>query len=356
MKKFFIFFVFICSCMGFATDESANASAPGAYDADLFRKDVKVCFTDIEFLYWTAEVADLDYALTMQNPAPDDRMLYALGHYDRAKYNWDPGFRVTIGYFNAPHYWQVYGTYTWQRIKGTNHSVKPTQDDLYLIPTWSAIFNLIVPEPVLTADSYVRLNYNLADLVFDRVYITNPHLRLKLLGALTGALIEQKFNVDYLTEHFVSRVHTMWRFMGIGFRLGVSLDWYLNFADLYLTAKATTATFIGSYKNLSYQTNDCGVLDDEDGEEAIEETVRDGLYKDWRPSFETQFMVGPSYQKAFKSCRFELFAGYEMTNWFNLNEIYRSSTSFYPQTSKETYINNSMIALHGLTLRTTFDF
>jgi hypothetical protein len=362
MKKFFVLCAFLCSAIGIsATDievaamTSSDTSSKVPYDADLFRKDVKVGFIDLEFLYWTAEVADLDYALVMNTPARDtSNNLYAQGDYQHAKYNWDPGFRITLGYFNAPHYWQVYGTYTWQYITGRTHVEKPSQDDLYLVSTWPDDIAASSENPLLAADSCVRLNYSVADLIFDRVYITNPHLRLKLLGGLVGAYIKQRFYIDYSTAENASHIYNMWRFGGIGFRLGVGLDWFLG-ADFYLTAKATTAVLLGSYKNQSYQV--ANRLSDHEGDD-ITIPVRNATYTDWRPSFETQFLVGPSYQKSFKSWRFELFAGYEITSWFNINEIYRSSgyTGLYPGVYQQTFINNSAIALHGLTVRTTFDF
>ncbi len=53
--------------------------------------------------------------------------------------------------------------------------------------------------------------------------------------------------------------------------------------------------------------------------------------------------------------RTELFAGYEMTVWSNLHEIYRS-TNGAPQDAKETWQTTGMLVLQGLTVRWNLDF
>src|SRR5579863_2862199 len=40
-----------------------------SYDCDLFSKDKKVLFVNLEFLWWTVNEGALDYAIKMKNPA-----------------------------------------------------------------------------------------------------------------------------------------------------------------------------------------------------------------------------------------------------------------------------------------------
>gem|GEM_PF-4211976 len=73
------------------------------------------------------------------------------------------------------------------------------------------------------------------------------------------------------------------------------------------------------------------------------------------PAFQSQFYFGPSYQKNFPNQRLEIFVGYELVTWLNLQEIYHS-TSGAPSDPKETWINTSALALQGLTARASIDF
>jgi hypothetical protein len=66
-------------------------------------------------------------------------------------------------------------------------------------------------------------------------------------------------------------------------------------------------------------------------------------------------LIGPSWQKNFTCNRIEIFAGYEMNLWFNLQEIYRS-TSGVPSAEKQTWQTTNALVLQGLTTRIVYDF
>lgn len=318
-----------------------------AYDADLFKKDMRAVFIDGEFLYWTVEEASLDYAISMNSTAWSTDTNYALGKFKSAKFGWYPGFRVALGYFNAPNYWEVKAEYTWQHIKGSNHTNKPSTATYYLNPTWPDLLSGADTE----ATSHIKLRYNLLNLIVDRVYVTNPHLRLRLLGGATSTLTKQNWKVHYYDADNSSFMKNKWRYMGIGLCLGVTLDWFWG-ADFYITGKATTSALMGKYKNNSYLiTTDSAVAEGAD----TSLPAKNATYKDWRAVYMAQFLFGPSYQKGFTSCRFEIFAGYELNTIFNLNELYHS-TSGTPQDVKEIWVNRSPTALHGLTTRFSIYF
>jgi hypothetical protein len=108
---------------------------------------------------------------------------------------------------------------------------------------------------------------------------------------------------------------------------------------------------MGSYDNTSKQTTTF----QPNGADDPTLPVRDSMTEDTRPSFCVQFFLGPSYQKCFGCNRVEFFAGYELTGWFNLQEIRRSSSGL-PSSAKETWMSTSMLALQGLTTRLTIYF
>lgn len=195
------------------------------------------------------------------------------------------------------------------------------------------------------------MNYDLADFLISRIFIPNPHLKLCVVGGLTAAIIKQKWNVKYYDASLhVTDVKNRWKYVGGGLKVGLTFDWFWG-NDFYLTAKSTTALYVGRYKNISFQKIDFYSNPDYD----VNIPFKDSKYKHYRPAFSVQCLIGPSWQKSFSSNRVEIFAGYEINGWFNLHEVYRSSYGT-PSSNKDTYVNKAFLALHGLTVRLGVDF
>lgn len=325
--------------------QAASAAQEEPYDADLYRKDAKVVFTNAEFLYWIVNEPGLDYALKMKEPAWNATDVFANGDFHRATYNWSPGFRVNIGWYNAPHYWDVCAQYTFLRDHGRSEVHRPDSASEFLNGTWPHPDPSSAAAPLHEAHSDISFHYNLADLLFSRRFHPNPHFRMRLIGGVTTAWHRQEWEIHYqdINNH-KSHIRNEWRFTGAGLRLGFALDWYLDFWDLYLTGMASTAVLGGRYHNFSKQTISTS-----------ETPIRNAHYVDSRLTMHGQILAGPSWQKRFKSVRTELFLGYEFSAWSNLQEVFRS-TSGTPQAPKETWINDGLIGLQGLTFRWNLDY
>lgn len=308
-------------------------------EPDLFNRYEQICSASAEFLYWGTAAGGLDYALKMRHSA-EDATCYAQGRYETAKYDMSPGFRFCFLFFRAPHFWEVRWQYTRMTCEGNDHAGKPGPSDQYLTGTWPQISS----NPLSGAHSHIHLNYNVFDWLVDRVFYTNPHLRMRSVGGVFVGWMDQDWKVRYTDSSSTATIiRNRWHYVGGGMKSGLMIDWYWT-GNLYFTAQGFFGGLIGSYTNRSKQsTSNSQIL------------VRDASYQDVRPTMTTQFLVGPSYQRNFKTNRLELFAGYEMNSWFNLQEIFRS-TSSTASAAKETFINSSMMSLYGLTARVTFDF
>jgi hypothetical protein len=324
-----------------------KAEEPVPFDADLFKKDIQAVSPSIEFLYWVVQESCVDYALKMQHPAWGSTSSYAQGKYKSATFDIDPGFRLGLNFFRAPKLWEMKWQYTRLGTSGKNSCSKPAVSSEYLTGTWPQI----LPAPLSGATSHIHMNYNTFDMTIDRYFIPNPHLRLRLIGGAVVAWINQDWKVQYFDAALRSTtIRNQWRFIGGGFKLGTMVDWYLT-QDIYITAMGMTGALMGSYRNLSKQTTTYQPA----GDDNPNIPIRDTIFKDTRPAFTAQVVFGPSWQKNFKNNRVEVFAGYELNLWFNLQEIYRS-TAGSASAAKETWINSSMMALQGLTARVTVDF
>ncbi|MBS0615033.1 MAG: hypothetical protein JSR58_00590 [Verrucomicrobia bacterium] len=328
-------------CAGIYAD-----TPPPAYDADLFRKDTRIFFFwNLEFLYWKANEGSLDYALRMKHPPADQTTMFASGKTEKAEFEWRPGFRIGGGYFNAPHYWDIYPQYTYYNGRGSNSTDAPESSKLFLNGTWAHPDISATPAPLAHAKTDVELNYHLFDLIVTRRFVPNPHLRLRVFGGITATWLRQQWDISYRdTNDAHSHIKNHWRFTGGGLRMGLTADWFLDFYDLYLTGTMSGALFAGSYHNVSSQRSTL-----------FQHPIRNVHYHDTRMPSHWQFLLGPSWQKAIGSIRTEIFFGYELNLWSDLQEVHRSTTST-AQGPKETTVNSGYLGLQGYTLRWNLDF
>lgn len=291
-------------------------------------------FVHGEFLYWGVAEGNMDYAVTFDNTGV---IVPILTEYKTADFDFCPGFRVAASYYNCPKYWEMTAQYTWMHNDGKNRS--STSDRFALLPTRATFSG----DTVDRASSKIEMDYQLGDLYAARVFDPNPHLRLRLFGGITLGYLKQEFDVQYETDDeflTLQTVDTEWRFFGGGFRMGVIADWFWG-CQIYLTGRASFATLYGGYehKDREFQTDDFGDL----------VVIVNSKYDDPRFAFHAQFMVGPSWQVPCDCWSFELFAGYEMNLWFNLNEGIYSPNGLIGRTQ----YYQSVLGLHGLTLRLT---
>lgn len=320
---------------------------PVEVEPDLFKKNDQVFATNFEFLYWTVIEGGLDYALKMRQNAWGSTPSFAQGRFETATYDLDPGFRLSLHYFRAPHFWEINWQYTRMTNAGDNISKKPSADQKFLTGTWPQI----TAAPLSEIKSHIHFNYNTFDWIVDRVFFPNPHLRLRMLGGAIAAWMDQDWKIRYYDAATNSTtIRNRWHFVGAGLTTGTLVDWYWT-GDLYMTAAGSFGVLMGTYSNRAKQTTTVQPLSTDNP--AV--PIRNSSYHDVRPAVTVQMLLGPSWQKSYPNNRIELFAGFEMNTWFNLQEVYRS-TSGLPSDAKETWINSSMLGLYGLTTRLTVDF
>jgi hypothetical protein len=349
MKKFYLLVALgLASTLCAVEGTESQPPSPPIQDPDLFYKDKQVYSAHLEFLYWKPLEGALLYALSMNKPSWNPRDTYPVGRYQHANYHFDPGFRVTLGYFRAPRYWELWMSYTRMTSRGKDSTLPPTDPNTFLTSTWPTYFG----DSLSSAKSRVHLNYNVADLSADRYFIPNPHLRLRLIGGFTGTWMDQYWSIRY--RDFAERsshVRNRWKFGGAGFRIGIMADWFWT-DDLYVTIRGSLAALVGAYKNTMFQKNSFAPG------AAYNPTfpLRNAEYKDARSTLNLQLLVGPSWQKSWKKIRTELFAGYEISLWNNLQEIYQSVPGAPAFASQQTTINSGLLTLQGLTTRFSIDF
>jgi len=297
-------------------------------------------FVTGEFLYWTVEEGALEYAIKM-NKSNGNPMTFAIGDYQIADYDFCPGFRVALAWYNEPKYWEVSGQYTWLDSSGSDSTNAPDVANRFLVPTWETD----AMGYFTRATSKLDLNYQVGDLLVARVFDPNPHLRMRILGGFTAAYIKQDWKVVY--EDINDEVDTLengWRFWGGGFRLGLTADWFWG-NQIYFTARSSFATLLGDYENTSKHKSTA----------SNPQNIGNAKYDDHRFAIHGQFMLGPSWQKPYECWSFELFAGYEFNVWMNIHEIIKVPFED-PSMSHQTQHSRGLFGTHGLTARLTIGF
>jgi hypothetical protein len=128
-------------------------------------------------------------------------------------------------------------------------------------------------------------------------------------------------------------------------------DWFWT-DDVYITLRGTLGALVGAYKNTMYQIT--SVQPGPDYNPSL--PLRDAVYRDARSTVNLQLLLGPSWQKSWKTVRTELFAGYEITSWGNLQEIFFSTHGTPSYAGQQTTFNTGTLTLQGLTTRFSIDF
>ncbi len=342
MQKIIFSSLFLSAVAGLFADTSLSPPVP--YDSDLFNKDKVVYFVNAEFLYWLVNESALQYAIQMNEQAPEHTG--AVGTYQNTDFHWAPGGRINFGYFNAPHFWDSFIQYTYLSSTGSAHVKDRNKAGEYLNGTWEQpdLEPAEDPATLTRASSHINLTYNLIDFLFSRRFDANEHLRINLFGGLTAAVMHQHWSVHYhdLLDNDAS-IRNQWRFGGLGIRVGARVDWYMGW-DLYLTGTTSAAILSGWYKNTAHEKSS-----------TTSASPLHTSYEDHRLTSTAQMLLGPAWQKRFSSIRTEIFVGYELTAWTNLQEVYRSNHTL-PQVSKTPWINTSLLTLQGLTARWSIDF
>src|SRR3972149_11926192 len=169
------------------------------------------------FLYWKIDQSLLDFAFAKDFPVyqansnPDSCPLDGLaGDEKRATFDWQPGFRLDLGYeFNASK-WILNGEYTWYHSSHANSAKTPknkgeqtcnlgTFPFSFLVQTMAGFLNFTPDE----AQSKIDFHYNVANLTFQKRITVGTHFNLIPYFGIQGAWIEEDWKVKYMSG-FVS--------------------------------------------------------------------------------------------------------------------------------------------------------
>lgn len=292
-----------------------------------------------EFLMWTAEAGDLDYAIR-NFPVPQSSDVGQIGEVEESKFGWNPGFRVALGHRFRPDFWELEAVYTYVNIDGSTKVSDPAASNRVVAPTLPSVS----AQDTILASSCVNLYYSVFDLKLARSFLPSKRLIIRPQVGLTGAWIDRDFNVTYSGNGFPAnkvKNRLEYEFSGGGMRVGLDADWYLG-SGFSLFSKASLAAVLGYYKNTTEtSTNNATTVNPP-------ANIEDSRYDDNRIVTHIQVQLGPAYGKVWNDMGILLFAGYELNAWYNVEEVRTATTlSSSSMAARRTLINDSTLGLHG---------
>ncbi|GAB4187601.1 MAG: hypothetical protein Tsb0015_06510 [Simkaniaceae bacterium] len=305
-------------------------------------------FITADFIYWTARLDGLGYAMTGKASQPNV-VNAKQGKIFHPEDKFRPGFKAGIGAKFHCDVWDIYANFTYLQIHNTKSSVSaPSNPSTILEDLWAIQSPPVGGQIVLTkASGKWSLKFNVLDLELGRNFFVSPRLALRPFIGAKGTWQDQDYDVVYHGNtlindgSFRSKITQDLCFTGGGLRAGVNSSWLLG-CNLSLFGNAAFSTIWGQFDVVRRQK-----------QKAITPPGSDLLSLDMYNRFHTnkavlELAAGirydiPLYCKRY-NLRFQ--AGWEQQHWFSQNQFIRLL---------EESAHGDLV-LHGLTLEGRFDF
>ena len=284
-------------------------------------------------LYWyTSETVDwADVVTSNQNVVRDT--------FKTISFDWDPGFRVGLGYNMHHDQWDTQLTYTWFQTRATAHAHGP-------ITSGFLAARLSLLEPFGKGKVSFNIHYNMFDWDLGRSFLVSKSLSLRpFIGAKAG-WINQTVHAKWSTPNFVvpgflysgsEKVKNDFR--GGGPKGGINTKWILGNVGRHIFS--LTGSFAGAFMWGHW------TLRDEFTD--IFHTQTSIPMKDRNfGALMLQALMGLGWDFNFDKDRshFALKASYEIQDWLNHFQVFTNDSG----------TDSLDLVLQGLTLDLRFDF
>lgn len=301
-----------------------------------------------DFLFWKTLSTPTYYVVSKQ-PYNVDFNTYIVGNVLSTTFDHDPGFRFSLGYRFAPNHWELDAQYTFFNNKGQDEIHGPiTVQPEILVASFEVPF-VTVDSSLAKAAAEIELLYQTFDLTLVKRFLFSDSLLLNLFAGFTGAWIDQDWTINYGSGSLFETVDSDWRFFGGGLKIGLNSDWHFC-QGWSLFSEISVATVVGSYEN-TLDINQFYFTSSTNSSQVNTSSLLD----DTRAAYYFHFLLGPSWGKVYSCWGFDLFIGYELDGWFNLQEI----TTTANQSNAGQRLNlfsQGLLCLQGLTANLTFNF
>lgn len=329
----------------------------GSVNADECKSDCcDTCwYVGVDFLYWTAYDADLDYGVNNYdgwdvalNSGAESKMHFA-------EYNWDPGFRVFAGYKDKCNGWDARLSYLYFKSDNTDSATYGTGDTDHIKPTlWSPSFGT---DRCQTATASIELEYNVFDITVGRPCCICEGFTFRPYGGFRALILDQKMRVVYEGGRDFSTYDGIvdWNSSFDAYGLTGGFDWKLDLGCGFSAFGTVAGSVVGG------ETDDRELQSGPDAVGGGSQIVNNINVR------EQQFIGVPGYQLAlgasYEGCCemecacfcYKLGLSYEMNHWFNVPELRRFNGSGQEAANNGGGAKGCLL-LHGLVVRGCVSF
>lgn len=312
-----------------------------------------------DFLWWRADANDMPLAIREEvqvgsSPIVEKKMIGLNG-------KWDPGFRVGAGY-HFGFYDKLDLLLTYTRFHGESKYVSESENSLgttLLRQTWIPFLGPVA----FAASGQWKTGLDTGDIEIARNFNSSNHLSFRPHAGVRLAWIDYKYQANY-TGAWVNPIDTTVQtqdtsmsassaFNAGGLRAGSQFLWKFC-QNLGLFGDISSALLYGHFK--VHET--FNGADDLEAPTLISLTER---FKEDMNGVRVNLEVLLGVKGWIDFCdhyRFSLFAGYELSEWFRVNELFQVVRSFDPNdnASFSTIYSSNDIGFQGFTLKAGLDF
>ncbi len=356
-------------------------------------------FISGDFLYWKAEEDGLAFAAKatplepLQTSSLGFPYLSGFSYKEKLlepKFTWMKGYRADLGYrFGGNDNWEIdfVGTWFYNRAKKSADSSTPG----LMYPTWGGfpfasgeIFttgqqNANLISPITNAWTEWGLHYTVVDFELGRHYFVSKAFSLRPCVGARGAWIRQDYSVHYVQSisYFLNHhadnfseliapasMFAKNNFQGVGPRLGLDLQWHLN-CHFSILGKLSGSLLYGPLKTSQKYSSTLSTFFlnvDLDSFTTFPNILFNNRHNEHR--FEPNLEAALGLQ--FDSKHFTLGVFYELSEWFDQNQLVRSMPLIEAENATlapsagiifDPYVKeHGNLGLGGLTVKARVDF
>jgi hypothetical protein len=271
----------------------------------------------IDYLNWAARRTNLDYAAVI-NPAqaPVPATGYTQLETLSLDFRRDEGLRAAVGYHFAAQ-WDLTWTYTQFHTEGQAALVPSNTMTLGLVATRSLLTGTTQASPLDQIEANGSLQLRMHDIEGNWRYWLNETVGFRAFGGVRLAMLDEQFNNTYnfLFQGFIPEsgvIHQPVKMNAAGIRFGAELQWR-TLGGLLVFGRAAQSILVADFQTQQYE----------------QDTLSGLIINQSNSSFQIVPVLEAAVGVAWSRGPWEVSAGYEMSDWFNMVDPTRAAESLF---------------------------
>jgi hypothetical protein len=294
-----------------------------------------------DFIWWKTTISGLEYAASgVTNGAISVGSTTSVekGHLKSPGFDYQPGFKVGLGFLMGHDGWDLNAEYTWLNPNTQTNSV-----DLDSAMGLASSFDIVLPSgtgaafALSEASTSLTNHYNVLDVMLGRDFFVSKFLSLnpQIGGKFAWTKNKYSINYDYLTgESFGdSSLDLKQSLFGTGIRAGLGSTW--NFSKHWSLYGDLAFSGLWSF----IKTSETQVTDDITTVNTTQHIQQLVNVVEWGIGFDYTTWIYDN------DCQFTLRAGWEQQAWIHAANFIDTN-----------YVSTSDMNIQGLTVKADFRF